>query len=96
MNPQGELDFNAGGSGEGHSRWRTERRLAAAELARRLNLPLGHEVEVWLAGGVRLRGKLKLQEELLFIPAGRESQLGLQVDHVVFRMEEMESVVRMD
>lgn len=96
MNPQGELDFNAGHDGEGHSRWQAERRLAAAELAHRLNLPLGHEVEVWLAGNIRLRGKLRLREELLFIPEGCEQQLGLQVDQVVFHLGEMESVVRMD
>ena len=32
---------------------------------------LGHQVEVWLYGGIRLRGKLRLQEELLFVEEER-------------------------
>ena len=34
-------------------------------------LPLGHQVEVWLLGGIRLRGRLRLEEEVLFIDEER-------------------------
>ena len=69
---------------------------AVQELARRLGLPLDHQVEVWLCGGIRLRGKLRLQEEILFIEEERVRHLGLVVDHVAFTFREMESCVRMD
>lgn len=96
MTAQGEFDFDAGGAGEGYARWLAGRKLAAVELARRLNLPLQHEVEVWLVGGVRLRGKLQLQEEMLVIEEGQERHLGFRVDHVPFTLREMESCVRLD
>ena len=96
MSPQDELDFSAGGEGEGYSRWVAGRKLAAAELARGLNLPLHHEVEVWLVGGVRLRGKLQLQEEVLFTEEGHERHLGLRVGRTPFTLREMESCVRLD
>jgi hypothetical protein len=95
MNSQGKFDFESGG-GDGYARWLTGRKLAAAELARRLNLPLRHQVEVWLVGGIRLRGKLQLQEEMLFIEEERVRQLALRVDHVPFTLNEMESCVRLD
>jgi hypothetical protein len=93
---QGELNFDAGDTGEGHERWLTGRKLAAAELARRLNLPLHHEVEVWLVGGIRLRGKLLLQEDVLFVEEGHERHLGLRVGRTTFTVREMESCVRLD
>jgi len=70
--------------------------MAAEELARRLGLPLGHQVEVWRYGGIRLRGKLRLQEEVLFIEEERLRHLGLVVDQVAFAYREMESCVRLD
>jgi hypothetical protein len=96
MNPQGEFNFDAGPTGEGYSRWLAGRKLAALELARRLNLPLQHDVEVWLVGGIRLRGKLQLPEEVFFIEEDHVRHLELQVDHVSFKMREMESCVRLD
>jgi len=72
------------------------RRVAADELARRMGLPLGHEVEVWLVGGVRLRGKLRLVENLLFIEEDRVRHLELMVDRVPFAYREMESCIRLD
>ena len=80
MNQQSEFDFQKGESGAGYTRWLAGRRMAAVELARRMNLPLGHEVEVWLYGGVRLRGKLRLREELLFIEEEQVRLLELVVD----------------
>ena len=96
MNVQGEFDFDAGTPAAGYSHWLAARRIASADLARRLNLPLNHEVEVWLLGGIRLRGKLQLQEEMLFIEEDCVRHLGLQVDQVPFTIREMESCVRLD
>lgn len=70
--------------------------MAVAELARRMNLPLGHQVEVWLCGGIRLRGKLRLQEEMLFIEEERVRHIELVVDGVMFTYRDMESCVRLD
>jgi hypothetical protein len=93
---QGELNFDAPGNGQGHTRWLAVRRVAMGELARRIGLPLGHEVEIWLYGGIRLRGRLRLQEELLFVEEDRVRHLGLIVDKVPFTYREMESCVRLD
>lgn len=96
MSTQGEFDFEASDSGAGYVGWLTGRRLAVEELARKINLPLGHQVEVWLQGGVRLRGKLRLKEGLLFIREDQVRHLELMVDHVPFHYGEMDSCVRLD
>jgi len=70
--------------------------VAVEAIARQLNLPIDHQVEVWLFGGVRLRGKLCLKEEVLFIEEDRVRHLELLVDHVPFTYREMESCVRLD
>jgi len=70
--------------------------MAAQELARRIGLPLGHRVEVWLHGGILLKGTLKLREEMLFIDEERVRHLELSVDQVAFTYREMESCVRLD
>ena len=85
MSAQSEFDFEAGPAPDGYSKWLTDRKVATRELARRLNLPLDHQVEVWLIDGVRLRGKLCLQEEMIFIWEDRIRHLGLQVDHRITR-----------
>jgi len=96
VNSQSEFNFDADGTEQGYDKWLAGRRMAAAELARRINLPLGHLVEVWLYGGIRLRGELRLQEEMLFIEEDRVRHLELAVDHVKFTYREMESCVRLD
>ena len=96
MNAQGEFEFGSGNAGEGYTRWLAQRKLAVAELARQIKLPLDHQVEVWLVGGVRLRGKLLLQAERLFLGNDDVQHLGLLVDHVPFTIREMESCVRLD
>jgi hypothetical protein len=93
---QGEFNFEAQSTNDGHTRWLVGRRLAALDLARQLHLPIGHKVEVWLVGGVRLRGLLRLREELLFIEQERVRHMELMVDHVAFAYREMESCVRLD
>src|SRR6266567_3289195 len=96
MNPQGEFNFDPDASGEGYTRWLLGRRMAVEILARKMNLSLGREVEVWLFGGIRLRGLLRLKEEALFIEEDRVRHLELTVDHVPFTYREMESCVRLD
>lgn len=96
MSAQGQFNFDANTGEAGYVQWLAGRQLATEEVARRMNLPLGHEVEVWLSGGIRLRGRLKLQEEVLFIEEERVRHLALMVDHVPFVYREMESCVRVD
>lgn len=95
MNDQTEFNFDGSG-GEGFDQWLAGRRMTAIELARRMTLPVGHQVEVWLVGGVRLRGKLRLREELLFIEEDRVRHLELMVDRVAFAYREAESCIRTD
>lgn len=96
MNAQGEFDFGNGSADEGYARWLAQRKLAVTEMARQINLPLDHQVEVWLVGGVRLRGKLQLDEERLFLVKDDLQHLKLLVDRVPFSIHEMESCVRLD
>jgi hypothetical protein len=93
---QSEFNFGIGASEAGYSQWLANRRVAAKELARRLGLPLGYQVEVWLTGGIRLRGKLRLQEEHLFVEEEHLRHLDLAVDHTNFTYREVESCVRLD
>ena len=96
MSRQKEFNFDADNPEEGYTRWVTSRKIATQVLAQRMNLPLGHQVEVWLLGGVRLRGELRLQEEQLFIEEERVRHLGLIVDRVPFTYRDLESCVRLD
>ena len=93
---QGHFNFDTVGNDQGYVQWQTDRKVAVMELARRVNLPLGHQVEVWLTGGIRLRGRLRLAEEILSIEEERVRHLELVVDHVSFTYREMESCVRLD
>ena len=96
VSQQRELDFSGTQSSSGLERWREERRQAQRDLARQLDLPLGHLVEVWLIGGVRLRGELRLAEHILFAEEDAWRTLNLMVDGVAFGQNEMESCVRQD
>ena len=96
VSSQSEFNFGPSGTDQGYTQWLAGRRVMAEELARRIHLPLGHQVEVWLYGGVRLRGKLRLREEVLVIEEERVRHLELLVDHVAFTYREMESCVRLD
>jgi hypothetical protein len=93
---QGELNFDDGAENSGYIKWLTGRKVAAAELARRIHLPIGHEVEVWLFGGVRLRGRLRLEEEVLFLDEQSVRHLALKIERVTFKYREMESCIRLD
>lgn len=91
-----DFSFTSNAPGDGFDRWQEQRREGIRALARKLNLPLAHEVEVWLKDNVRLRGVLRLREEFLVLPDSRESELQLVVDGVSFTVGEMESCVRAD
>jgi hypothetical protein len=96
VSAQAEFSFGSGATDQGYTQRLAGRKVAVEELARRLNLPLGHQVEVWLCGGIRLRGKLRLQEEVLFMEEERVRHLELLVDRVPFTFRDMESCVRLD
>ena len=93
---QGELSFAANGAEEGYIKWVALRQLAVEAEAQKLNLPLGHPSEVWLRGGIRLRGTLRLANEVLFIEETRILDLALVLDGVTFTYSEMESCLRLD
>jgi hypothetical protein len=96
MDKQSEFNFVANNSQEGYTRWLAGRRVQTEELARRIHLPIGHQVEIWLYGGIRLRGKLRLKEEMVFIAEDRVRHLELIADQVPFIYRDMESCVRID
>jgi len=96
MNLQSQFDFSSSGTAAGYSNWLAGRQVSVQALARRLNLPVGHEVEVWLQGDVRLKGKLRLHEENLLLEEEAIRHLELQVDRVRFRAGELERCVRLD
>jgi hypothetical protein len=93
---QGQLDFGANGAEEGYANWVAVRRLALEAAAQKLNLPLGHPTEIWLRGGIRLRGKLALASEILFVEEDRLRGLKLILDGVTFSYAEIESCLRLD
>ena len=96
MEKQGLLNLDAERLEDGYRGWLVARRLGVKDMARRLNLPLGHEVEVCLTGGICLRGKLRLQEDLLFIEEERVRHLALQIGRASFVYRDIESCVRLD
>jgi hypothetical protein len=70
--------------------------MATEAAAEKLNLPLGHPSEVWLCGGIRLRGTLRLVKDILFIEEDRLRSLPLEIAGVTFTFAEIESCVRLD
>jgi len=83
-------------SGDGLSRWHAERRAAKRALADKLGLPLDSEVEVWLHDGIRLRGRLTLCEEKLFVEETRNVRLQLRIGKQSFEYGEIDSCVKTD
>ena len=97
MTPQGEFDFAATGNAtDGLAEWRAEFDRSKRELAAAMGLPLDRPVEVWLRGGIRLKGVLRLHENRLFVDSKRDFSLELVVDGVRFTAAEIESCVRLD
>ena len=97
MTPQDEFDFNASGhQSDGLTQWRAEFDRSKRDLAATMGLPLDRPVEVWLRGGIRLKGVLRLHENRLFVDSKRDFSLELVVDGVRFTAAEIESCVRLD
>jgi hypothetical protein len=93
---QSEFDFDQpSAGGDGVERWHRQRERAIHRLARRLGLPIEHEVEVWLKNGMRLRGHLKLRESMLLVETVDQDSLELVIERANFRYSEMESCVRL-
>jgi hypothetical protein len=93
---QAEIGFAGGGADKGYTQWVAVRQLAVEAAAQKLNLPLGHPTEIWLRGGIRLRGTLRLAHEVLFVEEERVRSLALVLDGVAFTYSEIESCVRLD
>jgi hypothetical protein len=94
---QPELPWEgARGQADGLSRWRAGRLAALADLRRRLGLPLGHEVEVELTGGMTLRGRLELEEVVLPADPRELDRICFRVGRVRFRRPEIARCVRLD
>jgi hypothetical protein len=93
---QPEFSFDNDDPSDGLSLWRRQREDDLAVLARRAGLPIGQQTEVWLKGGVRLRGVMRLYEEKLFIEGEQINHLKLTVDGVAFTQSDLESCVRLD
>ena len=96
MELQSEFNFEAAEAEDGYSQWIVVRHQVAQEVGDKLGLPLGHQVEVWLRGGIRLRGRLQLAQELLLVEDQKIRRLPLVVDGVSFSYGEIESCVRTD
>ena len=94
--PQLEINFRSSQPEHGFQIWLNQRRAALTELARHLGLPLGHPVELWLKGDVRLSGILQLAEPPLFLPEDRNLRLELRIERCTFTPEDIESCVRVD
>ena len=93
---QTEFEFSNQPTESGYTKWLATREAAVRAVARKLDLPLGAQVELWLNGGIRLRGKLRLQNEPLIIDDQSLADLPLTVDGIVFPFSEIESCVRLD
>lgn len=96
MSLQGELGSTGDGTEDGYVKWIALRQMTVEAAAQKLNLPIGNRAEVWLKGGIRLRGKLRLANDLLFIDEERLANLGLTLDGVGFIYAEIDSCVRLD
>ena len=92
----GKIGFGDRGQEKGYAQWVAVRKMAVEEAAQKLNLPIGHPTEVWLRGGIRLRGTLRLANEILFIEEEHVRELALVLDGVTFTYSEIESCVRLD
>jgi hypothetical protein len=91
---QQELPWGGSGNENGFLTWRAQREQAQRELARKMGLPIGGAVEIWLSNGIRLRGKLELAESPLWVPEEQDPKLGLRVDGTSFTADEIESCIR--
>ena len=92
---QTELNFSSS-STAGYASWLQARDEAIKTLRHRCGLPIGREVEVWLRGNIRLKGRLRLKEESLFVPEQKERDLRLCVGQTDFAIGEIESCLTVE
>lgn len=91
---QPELPWETSAEGtDGLSSWYWERDKQRRELSGKLGMPLGAEVEVVLVGGIRLRGRLELADENLWIDTRRDVRLQLRIGACTFGLSEVETCV---
>jgi hypothetical protein len=81
---------------DGLTQWYDDRSAATQCAATDLGLPIGRSVEIWLRGGIRLRGVLCLRDTVLVLEERAAWNLELEVDNVSFRPSEIESCTRLD
>jgi len=91
-----QMEFEGRQPQPGYDQWTARRRATRRALADRAGLPVDHLVEVWLRGGIRLRGRLRWQAERVWEDADAERGMNLIVDGVSFAVSEIESCVRTD
>ena len=97
MSEQLSLNFEgAPATISGLDLWREQRRAETESLARRLGLPIGHAVQIWLTSGTLLEGTLLLAEDDLLLDHERSTKLRLQIDRADFQASEIASCVRID
>jgi hypothetical protein len=87
------FDAPAGGATPGWDQWRAEREREMFELSREIGLPLGRHVEIELANGPVLRGRLLIDEPTLFLPNRRLSDLRLRIGRAVFEVAQVAQCV---
>jgi len=92
---QDELSFSGSGP-DGLKAWYDQRDADRRQLARDVGMPIGHPVEIELADGTILTGKLELAENLLWIEAGRRLDLELRIGACNFRVRDVARCVRKD
>jgi len=93
---QPDLNFNAPNSG-GYELWLRQRQSLIAHLTDQLGYPIGRQVEVWLQGGVRLRGNLTVREESIHWSTDHKAVgVELGIGQVYFPISQIESCVRLD
>jgi hypothetical protein len=78
---------------DGIEQWRKQRRELQLELARKLGLPIGQQVEVWLKSGIRLRGRLQLHDEMQ-VAFEENDEFKFSVQGTPFLPAEIESCAR--
>ena len=91
-----DADSNPDSKKDGLTQWHAERDAAVQRAVEDLGLPIGRSVEIWLRGGIRLRGVLRLRDTVLMLEERAAWNLELEVDNVSFRPSEIESCTRMD
>jgi hypothetical protein len=96
---QSEFNFDFqttfGSDDDALSHWRKQREQEQLSLAKSLGLPIGAEAEVWLKGGVRLRGRLELDEEMLLHASASTHNTKFLIGRTPFLYSEVESCVRL-